>query len=56
MVDQVFHLKGSPKDALHNGGGGGELPKGVMVEVEIIRQGFAHYGALCLPALLTMTP
>ena len=26
-----------------------------MVEIEVIRQGFAYYGALCLSALLAMT-
>ena len=55
MVDEVFHLQGAPKNPFHNGGGSGKLPKGVMVEIEVIRQRFANHGALRLSALLAMT-
>ena len=55
MIDEVFHLQGAPKDPFHNGGGSGELPQGVMVEIEVIRQRFTNHGASRLSALLAMT-
>jgi hypothetical protein len=54
MIDEVFHLQGAPKNPFHNGGGSGELPQGVMVEIEVIRQRFENHGTLRLSALLAM--
>ena len=53
MVDEVFHLQAAPKNPFHNGGGSGELPKKVMVEIEVIPQRFA---SLCIARNTAATP